>query len=254
MVKLRLNLSKGVHNIMKFVKSFLILTFAILVINFQKPLSLNFNQDKKYVYLTFDDGPTSKNTPLLLDELKKLELPATFFVVGKLVNENPKVLQRIIDENHAIGLHTMSHNKNKCYSSPENFINENLELKNLLEKEFNISTNILRFPFGSHNSYLKISTPFLDKLHENNFKIYDWHIDTFDAVHPENDPNTILQICKNQFQKRFSNNNEIIILMHTNTNNIHTIKSLKLIKNYFQNLGYEFSILNNETREIYYKK
>ena len=254
MVILRLNLNKGVYYIMKFVKSFAVLTFAILMINIQMPLSLNFNQNEKHVYLTFDDGPTAKNTPLLLDELRNLNLPATFFVVGKLVNENPKVLQRIIDENHAIGLHTMSHNKNKCYLSTENFINENIELKNLLEKEFNVTTNILRFPFGSHNSYLRINKPFINKLHENNFKIYDWHIDTFDAVQPDNDPCTILQICKNQFQKRFSNNKDIIILMHTNTNNIHTIKSLKLIRDYFLNLGYEFSTLNESTEEIYYTK
>lgn len=239
---------------MRFIKVFLLLTLLITVINFRKPLSLNYNQDKKYVYLTFDDGPTAKNTPLLLDKLKELDLPATFFVVGKLINENPKILERIINENHAVGLHTMSHNKNRCYLSQENFIDENIELRNLLQKEFNINTNLLRFPFGSYNSYIKMNKQFIEKLHENNFKIYDWHIDTLDAIHPENDPSTILQICKNQFQKRFSDNKDIIILMHTNTNNIHTIKSLKLIKDYFSTLGYEFSVLKESTREIYHKK
>ncbi len=239
---------------MKFVKIFFILTLVLISLNFIKTPSLNHNQDKKYVYLTFDDGPTAKNTPMLLDELKNLNLPATFFIVGKLVNENPKVLERIIQENHAIGLHTMSHNKNECYSSYDNFIKENLELKNLLKTKFNIETNILRFPFGSRNSYLRITKSFLDKLHENNFKIYDWHIDTLDALHPENDPSTILQICKNQFQKRFSGNDDIIILMHTNTNNIHTVRSLKLIKDYFLSLGYEFSLLTESTKEIYYSK
>lgn len=239
---------------MKFSRFFCIMVFIFLTINFQKSLSFDQYQNEKYVYLTFDDGPTAKNTPLLLDELKRLELPATFFVVGKLVNENPKILERIINENHSIGLHTMSHNKNKCYSSYENFINENLELKNLLETKFNVSTKILRFPFGSYNSYLKMDKKLLDKLHEKDFKIYDWHIDTLDAIHPENNPSTILQICKNQFQKRFTQNKDIIILMHTNTTNTHTINSLKLIKEYFSNMGYKFSVLNENSKELYYMK
>lgn len=231
-----------------------ILILMFNVISFQKSFSLDNQQIKKYVYLTFDDGPTLKNTPLLLDKLKSLNLPATFFVVGKLINENPDVMKRIINENHSIGLHTMSHNKNKCYSSHENFIEENLELQNLLKNEFNINTNLLRFPFGSQNSYLKFDKIFLEKLHKNNFKIYDWHIDTFDAINPDNNSETIFQICKNQYEKYFKDKQELIILMHTNSNNINTINSLKLIKEYFLNLGYEFNILSNEITELYFVK
>ena len=95
---------------------------------------------------------------------------------------------------------------------------------------------------------------FLDKLHKNNFKIYDWHIDTLDAINPQNSPETILQICKNQYKKRFENNKNLIILMHTNSNNINTINSLKLIKDYFLDLGYEFNTLNENTRELFYIK
>lgn len=239
---------------MKLLNKVFMLILIFTLINFQKSFPMNDEQTKKYVYLTFDDGPTCKNTPLLLDKLKELNLPATFFVVGKLVNENPEVLKRIVEENHSIGLHTMSHNKNKCYSSHENFIKENLELQKLLQKDFNVNTKIVRFPFGSQNSYLKMDKIFLDKLHKNNFKIYDWHIDTLDAINPKNSPETILQICKNQYKKRFENNKNLIILMHTNSNNINTINSLKLIKDYFLDLGYEFNTLNENTKELFYIK
>lgn len=236
---------------MNLLKRILILIVIFSLIYFQKTFSIDDPENKKYVYLTFDDGPTLKNTPILLDKLKSLDLPATFFVVGKLINENPDVLKRIRDENHSIGLHTMSHDKNKCYLSHENFIKENLELQKLLQNEFNIDTNLLRFPFGSQNSYLKMDKNFLDKLHKNNFKIYDWHIDTFDALNPENNSETIFEICKKQYKKHFKDNKHLIILMHTNSNNKNTINSLKQIKEYFLNLGYEFNILSNKTKELY---
>lgn len=232
---------------MKLFKKIILLTF-ICLFSFS---SIVMSMDKKYVYLTFDDGPTAKNTPLLLDKLKQLELPATFFVVGKLVDENPEVLKRIIDENHSIGLHTMSHNKNKCYASQNSFINENCELQKILKDKFNISTNLLRFPFGSQNFYLRMDKNFVDKIHRNCFKVYDWHIDTFDAVKPNNSPETILSVCKKQFESRFKDNHHVIILMHTNSNNSNTINSLKLVKEYFTNLGYEFRKITDETPELF---
>lgn len=210
----------------------------------------NENISKK-VYLTFDDGPTCKNTPLLLDKLLELNIPATFFVVGKQINENPEIFKRIISEGHSIGLHTMTHEKNSCYSSQENFIKENIELRDKLKTEYNIETNILRFPFGSKNSYLTITSEFEKKLHNENFKIFDWHIDTCDALNPDYCGETILDICKNQLEKHFKETNNLIILLHTNNNNIHTLKAVPLIKEFFSNIGYEFSTLNNNSEEFY---
>lgn len=215
----------------------------------QKPAENN-----KYVYLTFDDGPTKGNTLHLLDELKRLELPATFFVVGKLIEENPTVLQKIIEEKHTIGLHTMSHNKAKCYASHESFIKENNELREMLKTKYNVSSNLIRFPFGSQNSYLRMNQTFLDKLHNNNFKIYDWHIDTTDALNPTKGPQEILDICKRQYEKFYKDNSNLIILMHTNSNNTNTIKALEPIKNYFSELGYTFKALDDNSKEVYHIK
>ncbi len=207
---------------------------------------------KKYVYLTFDDGPTKGNTPRLLDELERLNLPATFFVVGSLVKENPEAMKKMVDNNHSIGLHTMSHNRNKCYGSHESFIKENSELRDLLRERYNIECNIIRFPFGSQNSYLRMDKVFVDKLHNNNFKIFDWHIDTTDALNPNKGPQELLNICKRQYEKFYKDNSNIIILMHTNSNNDNTIKSLEGIKNYFLDLGYEFKSLDDNSKELYH--
>jgi peptidoglycan/xylan/chitin deacetylase (PgdA/CDA1 family) len=62
----------------------------------------------KTAFLTFDDGP-SVMTPLVLDSLKTLGVPATFFVIGRYLELNPAITQRAMAEGHAICLHSYSH-------------------------------------------------------------------------------------------------------------------------------------------------
>lgn len=61
------------------------------------------------VALTFDDGPDPDWTPKILDELKKENVPATFFVVGSYGQENPGLIKRIVNEGHDIGNHSFTH-------------------------------------------------------------------------------------------------------------------------------------------------
>ncbi len=63
----------------------------------------------KVVALTFDDGPSLKYTPQVLDILKEKGVRATFFLVGKHVEKYPEIAQRIVKEGHEIGNHTYSH-------------------------------------------------------------------------------------------------------------------------------------------------
>lgn len=61
------------------------------------------------VCLTFDDGPSSVNTPEVLDLLARHDARATFFVVGKKIAGRDGLLQRMVAEGHEIGNHTWSH-------------------------------------------------------------------------------------------------------------------------------------------------
>lgn len=63
----------------------------------------------KQIALTFDDGPNCKYTPQLLDGLKERDVKATFFLIGKYVEECPDVVKRMNDEGHLIGNHTYDH-------------------------------------------------------------------------------------------------------------------------------------------------
>ncbi|MFJ5263511.1 glycosyltransferase [Streptomyces sp. NPDC088387] len=59
--------------------------------------------------LTFDDGPDPKWTPKVLDVLKEHNAHAVFFITGTMASRYPKLVQRIVDEGHEIGLHTFNH-------------------------------------------------------------------------------------------------------------------------------------------------
>ena len=59
--------------------------------------------------LTFDDGPDPRWTPAILDILKRENVPATFFIIGKNGQAYPNLIQRIADEGHEIGNHSFTH-------------------------------------------------------------------------------------------------------------------------------------------------
>ncbi|WP_293900762.1 glycosyltransferase [Phenylobacterium sp.] len=61
------------------------------------------------VAITFDDGPDRRWTPKILDILKQKHAPATFFVIGKNMSNNPDIVAREVDEGHDVGNHTWTH-------------------------------------------------------------------------------------------------------------------------------------------------
>lgn len=66
-------------------------------------------EDIKYVALTFDDGPSPRCTPQLLDGLKERGVRATFFVVGCQVVKDPDIVKRMAAEGHQVGNHSYDH-------------------------------------------------------------------------------------------------------------------------------------------------
>ena len=65
--------------------------------------------DGPFIAMTFDDGPSEKLTPELLNILAQHHIHATFFVIGKNVVEHPEILLRAVREGHEIGNHSWSH-------------------------------------------------------------------------------------------------------------------------------------------------
>ena len=67
------------------------------------------NNEDKYVYLTFDNGYEAGYTSKLLDTLKENNVKATFFITAHYLNTVPELVERMIDEGHIVGNHTVNH-------------------------------------------------------------------------------------------------------------------------------------------------
>lgn len=66
-------------------------------------------EEEKLIALTFDDGPSGANTPVLLEGLRQRGVHATFFVVGSMVENQPELAARLVREGHQVGIHTYNH-------------------------------------------------------------------------------------------------------------------------------------------------
>jgi peptidoglycan/xylan/chitin deacetylase (PgdA/CDA1 family) len=259
--------NKGGDN-MTLRKRNILLIFAMLFISFmqvsnspinslQKDLQVSMPLDtslkdscdagsSKVAYLTFDDGPTYVVTEALLDVLKKENVKATFFVVGKEIEGKESILKRMYNEGHSIGLHTYSHNFKKIYNSTEDFISEMEKTSDKVKEVTGYAPKIIRFPGGSSK---RLNAFILDEIHKNNFKIYDWNVNICDGINPSL---RISQLIKNS-QMIKGNRDVAIVLMHCNFNNKNTIKALPEIIRYYLDLGYEFKTITEDTPEYYYR-
>ena len=104
-----------------------------------------------YVALTFDDGPKSATTPVLLDGLAQRGVHATFFVIGENVEGNELLLQRMEGEGHQIGLHTY-HHKMLDQLNAAGFYEEVDSLRTTLTALVGREEFMLRPPYGMMNA------------------------------------------------------------------------------------------------------
>ena len=104
--------------------------------------------------LTFDDGPVPDITPKVLDVLRMNGVKATFFCKGHLVDENPELAERIVDEGHIIANHTYWH----CYSWGWNRYdgarNEIMEGQRAIKRATGKLSLWFRPPFGITNPHI----------------------------------------------------------------------------------------------------
>lgn len=107
-----------------------------------------------HVALTFDDGPSAEYTPLVLDILKKENVKATFFLIGKHVEKYPEIAKRIINEGHEIGNHTYSH-KEMFPASRKRVLKEIVKCEKTVEKVTGIKPVLFRPPRGIYSEAVR---------------------------------------------------------------------------------------------------
>jgi peptidoglycan/xylan/chitin deacetylase (PgdA/CDA1 family) len=130
------------------------------------------------IYLTFDDGPIPEITEWVFEELKKHNAKATFFCIGNNIEKYPEIFEKVINEGHSIGNHTLNHLNGWKTST-----NEYVENVKLCESSIsNPKSKLFRPPYG------KIKTSQAKKLRQLGFKIIMWDVLSADydtSISPE---------------------------------------------------------------------
>ncbi len=108
------------------------------------------NSEKKYVYLTFDNGYEAGYTESILDTLKENEVPATFFITAHYLNTASDLVQRMIDEGHIVGNHTVNH-KSMPELTEEEIKEEVMKLHTTVYEKFGYEMKYIRPPKGEYS-------------------------------------------------------------------------------------------------------
>lgn len=192
------------------------------------------NAESKKVYLTFDEGYEAGYTPKILEVLKQNEVKATFFITAHYVNTNPDLVQKMINEGHTIGNHTVNH-KSMPSLSLDQIKDEVMKLHTAVYDKFGYEMQYIRPPKGE---YSEKSVNYCNSLGYTtvmwSFAYDDW--------------NENKQGREEYAKKKILDNihNGAVILLHgnskDNTNILdHCIKQIK-------SMGYQFTPLDNFER------
>ena len=200
------------------------------------------HQDNKRVFLTFDDGPSTTVTPLILDLLAEKNIKATFFVLGSRVDMNPSLVKREYDEGHFIANHGYSHKYGDIYSNTQAVLDEYNKANDSIKKAIgneNYNSLVFRFPGGSSGGpYHDIKQEAKEFLKQNGIASVDWNALTNDAA----GANTKEKIMEN-FYNTIQNKTSIVILMHDASDKILTYECLPEMIQYLKDNGYEFKTM-----------
>ncbi len=138
--------------------------------------SLNYlDKNKNKIALTFDDGPIKTQTLKVLETLKKHNVKATFFVIGKNIKGNETILQQILSDGHSIGSHSFSHHfwidtwgKNKLED-------DILQSLNAIKAATGRDVKIIRPPYG-------VTTPnFRSVFRKLDLQSVGWNVRSYDT-------------------------------------------------------------------------
>ncbi len=193
-------------------------------------------KNPKQIALTFDDGPDPQYTPRILDILKQLHVPATFFVVGLHGQADPALLRRIVNEGHEIGSHTYTH-PDLGLISRRQFDLELNATQRLLEGETGRRTLLFRPPFAED---VEPETPDQAGIvaHASDLGYYTsgMQIDPNDWQRPGT-----AQIIQRVLDQVAQGNGQVVLLHDAGGDRTQTINALPVIIQKLRTEGYSFT-------------
>ena len=204
---------------------------SIFLLNAWLPFSTFFgdvlyrgDSESNKIALTFDDGP-GEQTKEILNILKENNVTATFFVIGNNINLRQGIIEEINNDNHEIGVHTMTHPfllKNNKYELTEN----KLQIENLTNK----TVKYFRPPYG----FRTLTTMSVAKKLDLTTVLWN--------VFPRDYSSTSDQIIKRVL--RNTKSGSIICLHDGPVNRNETVKALPVIISELRNKDFEFVSLD----------
>jgi len=182
----------------------------------------NPSETEKKITITFDDGP-SDYTLEVLDLLKKYNVSATFFCIGKNIEAYPEIVKQIITEGHLIGNHSYSHSPFFDFYNAKKITEEIQQTDMLLKKYTSKKINFFRPPYG-------VTTPSIRRaLKITGHKVIGWNIRSLDGG--TKNQNLIF----NRIIKRISPGG--IVLLHDTAS--HSVLVLEQFLQFLQNQNYQ---------------
>ena len=108
------------------------------------------NKESNQVYLTFDEGYEAGYTEKILDVLKENDVKAAFFITAHYVNTNPELVERMLEEGHIVGNHTVNH-KSMPDLNLEEIKKEVMDLHTSIYERFGYEMKYIRPPKGEYS-------------------------------------------------------------------------------------------------------
>jgi peptidoglycan-N-acetylglucosamine deacetylase len=143
---------------------------------FHYPVICCGDKGDKKIAITFDDGPHPEKTPLLLNHLKRQNVPAAFFLIGKKIEGNEELLRRIDREGHILGIHSWSHSNWFDFFTPAVMKRELASNAKAVAKSTGKTPLLFRPPYGVVNPMLARA------LKQLPLTVIGWSIRSMDAV------------------------------------------------------------------------
>ena len=109
---------------------------------------------RKYVALTFDDGPNSRYTKPLLDGLRERGIRASFFLVGECIDGKEDLVKQMAKDGHLIGVHCLTH-KDLTKEKLSDAVKELCDTREKIRAVTGDWPEYVRPPYGSWNAKLE---------------------------------------------------------------------------------------------------
>jgi peptidoglycan/xylan/chitin deacetylase (PgdA/CDA1 family) len=193
------------------------------------------------VYLTFDDGP-SLQTPKVLEILKKENIKASFFMIGKMAEEHPEWVKQVVNEGHTIGNHSYNHVYKQLYGNIEEFWRQIQRTEKILYDICGIKPELIRAPGGTYTHFNAFYYYDIDRA---GYTVIDWNMDSADSSRVNVPANEIVTKVKQSILKH-----EVILLMHDGSGHSQTVQALPEIIDYFKSMGYVFAPLTTKVKPV----